>query len=113
MALLFEREFNIIQVLSLRPVHLSIGSWSLIYNPLPDDKILGLSKLKAVADNKLNVTQDIIVVFPRIENIVEKEENAGYPHFLLFPQCFQNTSSSSASNFVIVWLWVKFVHAFS
>ena len=22
------------------------------------------------------------------ENIVEKEENAGYQHFLLFPQCF-------------------------
>ena len=24
-----------------------------------------------------------------IENIVEKEENAGSQHFLLFPQCFQ------------------------
>ena len=113
MALLFERDFNIIQILSLWLVHLSIGSWSLIFNPLPDDKILGLSKLKAIAEDKLNVTQDIIVVFSRIENIVEKEENAGYQHFLLFPQCFQKASSSSASNFVIVWLWVKFIHAFS
>ena len=25
----------------------------------------------------------------RVENIVEKGENAGYQHFLLFPQCFQ------------------------
>ena len=25
-----------------------------------------------------------------LENIVEKAENAGYQHFLLFPQYFQN-----------------------
>ena len=25
----------------------------------------------------------------RVENIVDKGENAGYQHFLLFPQCFQ------------------------
>ena len=24
-----------------------------------------------------------------VKNIVEKGENAGYQHFLLFPQCFQ------------------------
>ena len=29
-----------------------------------------------------------------IENIVGKEENAGYQHFLLFPQGFQKASSS-------------------
>ena len=28
-------------------------------NPLPDDKILGLPKLKAFADDKLNVTQNV------------------------------------------------------
>ena len=27
--------------------------------------------------------------FYRVENIVGKGENAGYQHFLLFPQCFQ------------------------
>ena len=27
-------------------------------------------------------------VYGKIENIVEKGENAGYQHFLLFPQCF-------------------------
>ena len=31
----------------------------------------------------------MISVFDRAENIVGKEENAGYQHFLLFPQCFQ------------------------
>ena len=58
-------------------------------NPLKDDKILGLPKLKAFADDKSNVTQNIKAVLHRIENIVGKEENAGYQHFLLFPQCFQ------------------------
>ena len=31
----------------------------------------------------------IISVINRVENIVGKGENAGYQHFLLFPQCFQ------------------------
>ena len=48
-------------------------------NPFPDDKILGLPKLKLFA------TQNVKVIFHRIENIVGKEENAGYQHFLLFP----------------------------
>ena len=31
----------------------------------------------------------MISVFDRIENFVGRGENAGYQHFLLFPQCFQ------------------------
>ena len=65
-------------------------------NLLPDNKILDWSKLKAFADDQSNVTQNIKVVFHGIENIVGKEENAGYQHFLLFPQCFQKVFSSSA-----------------
>ena len=49
------------------------------------------------ADEKLNVTQIMISVFDIIVNIVEKEENADYQYFLLFPQCFQKPSSSSTS----------------
>ena len=33
-------------------------------------------------------------LFDRIENNVEKGENAGYHHFLYFLQCFQKASSS-------------------
>ena len=77
-------------------------SWGLI-NPLADDKISGLPKLKSFADDKLNLAQNIKVVFHKIENIVGKEENAGYQHFLLFPQCFQKAFSSSTSKVVIVW----------
>ena len=39
----------------------------------------------------------------RVENIVEKRENAGYQHFLLFPQCFQKVSFSRSLKFEIVW----------
>ena len=85
-------------------IHLYVMlSWVLNISPSTDDKILGLPNLKAFADDKPNVTQNIKVVFHRTENIVEKEENAGYQHFLLFPQCFQMAFSSSASKVVIVW----------
>ena len=35
----------------------------------------------------------IKILWGIIENIVGKEENAGYLHFLLFPQCFQKAFS--------------------
>ena len=47
----------------------------------------------------------IISVFDRVENIVVKGENAGYQHFLLFPQCFQKASFPDTSKGVIVWEW--------
>ena len=73
-----------------------------LINYVPNAKTFDWSKLKAFADDRLNVTQNVKVVFHRIENIVGKEENAGYQHFLLFPR-FQRAFSSSASEVVIVW----------
>ena len=37
---------------------------------------------------EINVAQKLKFVYGMVENIVEKGENAGYQHFLLFPQCF-------------------------
>ena len=42
-------------------------------------------------------------VLDRVENIVGKEENAGYLHFLLFPQCFQKGLYSGSLKVGIVW----------
>ena len=64
------------------------------FNSLPNDEVLGLSKLKSFADDKSNVTQNLKFVFRRVENIVGKGENAGDQHFLLFLQCFQKSSFS-------------------
>ena len=60
-------------------------------NPLPKDKFLDMTKLKAFADNKLNIARVTISLCDRAENTVGKEENAGYQHFLLFPQCFPSS----------------------
>ena len=45
----------------------------------------------------------MISLLDRIENIVGKGEDAGYLHFLLFPQCFQNASYTGSLKVVIVW----------
>ena len=62
-------------------------------NFVPSDKILDMSKLKAFADDNLNMYQKMKFALVRTENIVGKGENAGYQHFLLFPQCFEKASS--------------------
>ena len=60
-------------------------------------------KLKAFADNKLNVARIIISLVDRVENTVGKGENAGYQHFLLLPQCFPEPSSLWSLKVGIVW----------
>ena len=50
---------------------------------------LDMTKLKAFADNKLNVAKMMISPLDRVENTVEKGENVGYQHFLLFSHVFQ------------------------
>ena len=62
-------------------------------NFLPQNKVAHISNLKPFAKNKLDVAQVIEFVFERIENLVAKGENAGYHHFILFPQFFQMSSS--------------------
>ena len=62
-------------------------------NSLSNKKILDRSKKTAFADDKINVTEQLKFVLGRVENIVEKGENAGYQHFLLFLPCFQKALS--------------------
>ena len=65
-------------------------------------KILTLTKLKGLADDKIKVTQKLKFVLGRVENIVGKGENAGYQLFLHFPQCFQKVSSKGSLRVAIV-----------
>ena len=51
----------------------------------PDDNIY------AFAEDVVNLSEKSKDVFERVESIVGKGENAGYQHFLLFPQCFQKS----------------------
>ena len=74
-----------------------------VINPLPNDKILDWSKFKVFADDKINVNQKLKFTMGRVEHIAGKGENAGYQHFLLFPQCFQKASFSWSLKVGIVW----------
>ena len=83
-------------------MHYLSGFYGRDFNPLTDDKILAQSELKTFADDKINVTPELKLVSGRVENILGKGENAGYQHFLLFPICFQNPSSSESLKVGIV-----------
>ena len=74
-----------------------------LFNSLPYNKFLDWSKLKAFADNKINVIEKLKFVLQRIGNIVRKGENAENQHFLLYPQCFQKPSLSGSLKVGIVW----------
>ena len=60
-----------------------------VINPLPDNKILTLSKLNASFDDNFIVAKMVQFFSDKIENNVEKEEMLG---FHLFSQCFQKSS---------------------
>ena len=90
--------FEGISVSQTHPV--SLRTW---LNPVPNDKIFDWSKLKAFADDNINVNEKFQFILGKIENIVGKGENAGYQHFLLFPQCFLKAVFSGSLKVGIVW----------
>ena len=53
------------------------ASFQKLFVPLPNDRILDLSKSRASSDDKLKVIQMAKFVLDKIENIVGKEESAG------------------------------------
>ena len=56
---------------------------------LPNGKIQTGSNSKHLQTKKSKAVHMMKFLLDMIENIVGKGENAGYQHFLLFPQCFQ------------------------
>ena len=73
-------EKNLKVVLSIK-----LSAWRFV-NPLPNDKILDLFKMKVFADDILNVTENLTFLFDRVENIVGKGERL--PAFSPFPTMF-------------------------
>ena len=72
-------------------------------NSLPNDKIIDMTKLKALADDKLNIAKMMISLVYKVENTMGKGENAGYQHFLLFPCCFPKPTSLVSLKVGILW----------
>ena len=56
------------------------------------------------AKQMTNLAKKLNFVFGRDENILGERENAGYQHFLLFPQCFQKASFLGSFKIEIAWL---------
>ena len=71
------------------------------FNSSPNDKILDETKLESNCRREFKCGSNDLFLLDRPENIVGKGENAGYQHFLLFPQCFQK--AASIGTLKIVW----------
>ena len=56
-------------------------------NPLPNNKTLDMTKLKAFADNKLNIARMMTSLLDKAENSVGKRRKCW------LPQCFPKPSS--------------------
>ena len=63
--------------------------------------------MEALADDNSNVNEKLKFALGWVENIEGKGENAGYQHFLLFPQCFQKLSFPGVLKVWTVWSRVK------
>ena len=73
------------------------------FNPFPHDKILDQTKLKAFADDKLEITKMIISVLDRVENIVGKGEIACTSNFSFSHNVFKGFLPKGVKR----WEWVK------
>ena len=81
--------------------YMSHALYKMSLNGLLNDKFW--MKLKAFADGTFNLVRMLISLLDRVANTVGKGENAGYQHFLLFPQCFPKPSSLGSLKVGIVW----------
>ena len=74
---------------------------------------LGLSKSRALADDKITVTQQLKFDVERVQDIVGKGENAGIQDFLLFSQYIQHfvVKEHYCSHIsIVVCNWFQFQH---
>ena len=74
----------------------NVLTMSKITSLFPNVRILAWSKLKAFADDNVNVTQNLKFIFERVESFLGKGENAGYQHVSHFPKCFQKPHLSGS-----------------
>ena len=64
------------------------------FNPFPKKQIVDSSKLKESAGDNLKIDASGRLFSKRVKNTVGKAEIARYKQILLFPKCFQKTSTA-------------------
>ena len=70
---------------------------------MPNDKILGLSKFKALAADNLEFDENGRKFSIQVENPVGKVEIARCEQLLFFPQCFQKACIADMNKSGLVW----------
>ena len=65
-----------------------------VFKPFPKRQILDSSQREEFADNNFKCDEKSRKFSKRVENTVGKGEIARYEQFLIFPQCFQKTSTA-------------------
>ena len=100
-------KFQQLILISLDSASLELHQYSCrMCGPMKNPKvetILDWSKLKAFADDKINVNEKLNFGLGMEDNIVGKGEIAGHQQFLLFPQCFQKLSVLGSFKLRIMW----------
>ena len=75
-------------------------------NSLPNDKILDWSKIKAFAEDKVNLTQKLKFALGRVENCGEWRKS-WLPAFSPYPTMFSNGYFLWSLKVLFVWLTVN------
>ena len=88
-----EKMLQVNRVLQWEVTHSTVKLVPTLVNPFPQNKILDQTKLRAFADDKLNVMKLILSVFDRVENIVAKGEIACTSNFSLSHNVFKRLLS--------------------
>ena len=73
------------------------------FNSLQNEKILDVTKLKAFADDKINVAEMMIPVFSRVKKHCGKRRKCWLPAFSPFPTMFSKGLSWGSLKVWIVW----------
>ena len=97
--LYFDKELLVIVnciLIALHHIHLT-------YYFLLNDKILDMTKLKAFADDKINVAKMMISVVNRVEHYEKRRKMLVTSIFSFSPQCFQRASFLGSLKVWIVW----------
>ena len=81
--------------------------------PFSNDKVFRRVKVETIWGQQLNAcVNGRNCPLNGVENIVGKGENAGFQHFLRFPQCFQKASSQRLYKAGVIWSRVAPVSAY-
>ena len=80
-----------------------LTSPSFFFNSLSYDNFLDFSKLKAFADDNINMAEKLKFVFGRVENRLGKRRKCWLPAFSPFPTLFSKIYSSGSLKVWIVW----------